>query len=273
MLPLDGRKQLPPFTLPVTAEAATDLTLELRVSSKTGNHTPDVTLATKTFSLKPGEQELAVDFGDHEALPAIGWAFLIIKQADGVRIGSSHQRVSGLMNLRLHNIQAPDEDIGVESFEIWPGERRPKGRNLAIRFTEPVYSFAVDALRNGWSRPAGAPNAWVADPEDARPTLTAAWDEPVTIQSVHIDVDTDFDHPMESVLWGHPESVMPFCVRHWRLKDGDGTLLAEGRDNHQSMIRITLDKPVTTDRLVLEVDHPSDPVPAAIFAWRAYAEG
>ena len=36
--------------------------------------------------------------------------------------------------------------------------------------------------------------------------------------------DTDFDHPMESVLMGHPERDMPFCIKRYRIT-ADGRAL------------------------------------------------
>ena len=75
---------------------------------------------------------------------------------------------------------------------------------------------------------------------------------------------------MESVLWGHPERTMPFCVRHYRVFDGRGTLLAEVSDNHQTVNVIRLPEAVRTDRLRIEVEHPSGSVPAAVFRVRCY---
>jgi hypothetical protein len=75
---------------------------------------------------------------------------------------------------------------------------------------------------------------------------------------------------MESVLMHHPETVMPFCVRNYRIKDGAGNLIAEKRDNYLTQNTISLSKPVITDKLIVEVEHPSAEVPAAIFAVRCY---
>ncbi len=51
---------------------------------------------------------------------------------------------------------------------------------------------------------------------------------------------------MESVLMHHPETVMPFCVRNYRIKDGAGNLIAEKRDNYLTHNTISLSKPVIT---------------------------
>lgn len=75
---------------------------------------------------------------------------------------------------------------------------------------------------------------------------------------------------MESVLMTHPETVMPFCVRSYRVKDDAGNVIAEKKGNYQSFQRIVLDTPVHTRKLHIEADHPSADVPAAICAVRCY---
>ena len=38
---------------------------------------------------------------------------------------------------------------------------------------------------------------------------------------------------------GHPESAMPFCVKHYRVLDGEQRLVAERKDNHQTQNTLT----------------------------------
>ena len=83
--------------------------------------------------------------------------------------------------------------------------------------------------------------------------------------------DTDYDHPMESVLMGHPETVMPFCLRDYIIKDGRGKVIYEKKDNYQTRNSIIFQEPVSTKQLVIETVHPSAEVPAAIFSVRCYA--
>jgi len=115
-----------------------------------------------------------------------------------------------------------------------------------------------------------APNAWVADRKDQNPTLEISWKDAKTISSIDILFDTDYDHPMESVLMGHPEDIMPFCVSNYSIKDAQGKLLYQKKGNYQTLNSIRFDQPVSTSSLVIEVEHPSDDVPAAIFSVRCY---
>ena len=43
------------------------------------------------------------------------------------------------------------------------------------------------------------------------------------------------NHAMETTQRGHPEDVMPFVIKHYRLTNGNGKTLAEIRDNHQTI--------------------------------------
>lgn len=50
------------------------------------------------------------------------------------------------------------------------------------------------------------------------------------IREVILFLDGDFDHPMETVLWGHPERVPPYMVKRYRILDDEGNVVAKGRE-------------------------------------------
>jgi hypothetical protein len=150
--------------------------------------------------------------------------------------------------------QNPPTGIGVESFDFWLPQRRPAGgHNLAIEITPPLRAFSPENVTNGFHRPYIGTNAWVADPEDKKPHLTLTWDQPVELRTIILRFDTDFDHAMESVLMGHGERAMPFCVRHYRICDDLGRLLHTATDNHQTVNEIVLSKPARTRQLLIEI--------------------
>jgi hypothetical protein len=128
----------------------------------------------------------------------------------------------------------------------------------------------------------------VADFAHSEPILRLAWDAPQTIARLELSFDTDFDHPMESVLMGHPERVMPFCVRDVRVAEGEMAmptegqgegsppetcpLLAEVSQNHQSRRTLRFSKAIVTDRLEIRLLAPDPNIPAALFEVRCYAK-
>jgi hypothetical protein len=137
-------------------------------------------------------------------------------------------------------------------------------------------------LTNGVARPTSQPNAWVADFADEQPALRLEWDAPQTIARLELTFDTDFDHPMESVLMGHPERVMPFCVKEVRVSLAGGRGASREEDsaqplatlceNHQTRRSIRFKDPVVTDHLEIRLVAPQPDIPAALFEVRCYAE-
>jgi hypothetical protein len=278
MLPVTPDSEIG-ITVFASAASKTHLHVELRQSSRIDNHTPDVTLEKQTLQLSPGDdQELSIVFA--HAFTTARYVFVCFFGDANVSLRCSEQRVTGVLSL-CHQVnlavaksavQKPSEDIGVDSFEFWHPKRRPEGQNIAFRLARPLKVFGPRNVVNGVSRPTNQPNAWVADFADPKPALTLSWAEPQTVSRIELMFDTDYDHPMESVLWGHPENRMPFCVRNYRILDAAGTVLANIMDNYQTHRVHVLATPVTTTRLRVEIDHPGKNVPAALFEVRCYKD-
>lgn len=266
------------FTVWAEVAADAELRVELRQSSRVDNHTPDVTLERQVRRLSPGAgQAVRVTFA--HAFQEARYAFVCFFGGAQIQLRTSEQRLTGVLSL-CHTVnlavaksavQTPPEDIGVDSFEFWQPKRRPAGQNLAFRLGTPLTPFGAGNVVNGTARPTNQPNAWVADFADPRPALTLRWESAQRLARVELMFDTDFDHPMETVLWGHPESRMPFCVPSYRLRDETGRVVAECREHHQTRAVIVFTEPVTTHLLTVELDHPSAHIPAALFEVRCYA--
>jgi hypothetical protein len=295
MLPLQPGP-MPAVEFRVDVAKATTLQAELRVSSKPENHTPDVILAVQSIQLTPGNNvKLPLAFKATMEVPR--YAFVCLLENPEVAVHLSDQRVTGVLAVTQKFNRAvaksPRQEApagsGIDSFEFWIPQRRPAGKNLAMKIEPPLEAFAASNLTNGFDRPTGQPNAWVADFAHEQPVLRLAWDRPQTISRIELAFDTDFDHPMESVLMGHPERVMPFCVRELVvahgaripvLAGGHGGNGQNGHDterlvgqvahNHHSRRVINLSEPLTTDCLEIRLVAPADHIPAALFGVRCY---
>jgi hypothetical protein len=283
------------FTLDVTAP--TTLRAELRISDKPDNHTPDVVLKVLEIHLVPGSaQEITLDF--ETLINDKRYAFVCLLKNEQIAAHLSDQRLTGVIALcqagnkavAKSNTQSPPPGIGIDTFEFWTPKRRPAGKNLALTLDPPLRGFNVDNLTNGISRPTRSSNAWVADFSHEQPLIRLTWPTPLEISVIEIDFDTDFDHPMESVLMGHPERDMPFCVSDLKIAaaiaaDTERTgntamatieqistkVVAEIVGNHQTRRIITFESPITTDCLEIQLLAPSIHVPAALFAVRCFA--
>ncbi|MCY4540050.1 MAG: FAD-dependent oxidoreductase [Chloroflexi bacterium] len=268
MIPMQ-RGRVSRMSITVDVEAPTKLEAQLRVSSKPDNHSPDIILKTCAFDLDAGDNQ-RIDLDFDQLLDRNCYVFVHVLENPLVHLRLSEQRITGLLALSHRRTQQPWQDIGVESFEFWSPLRRPAGQNIAMTFSPPVNGFDPQNICNGLARPTAGANAWVADPKDPAPALDIDWRLPQSVSEIVLMFDTDWDHPMETSLWGHPEDVAPFAVKDYRLTDGNGRVFAEVADNHQTINRICFDELVETDRLRLEVLASQGDVPAAVFSVLCY---
>ncbi|MDI1335970.1 MAG: FAD-dependent oxidoreductase [Lacunisphaera sp.] len=287
MLPVQAGP-MPKVTCLVDVTEPTELELELRISSKPDNHTPDTTLKTQRFPLHPGKrQSVVMEFG--AVIDEPRYVFVCLMANPHVAVHLSDQRLTGVLAVSQKfnravaksSRQDPPPGSGIESFEFWIPERRPGGKNFACRIEPHLDLFTVANLTNGFARPTRQPNAWVAAFADKQPCLKLTWPTVRKISRVEFRFDTDFDHPMESVLMGHPERVMPFCVpevvvsnpRAGPSATGNHSagILARLTDNHHSRRVLEFAEPVTTDCLEIHFTAPGGEIPAALFAVHCYA--
>lgn len=270
MLPVK-KGDMPSLTVKMKGTEATTLTVELRISSKAFNHTPDITLETKTISLNIGEQNINIDF--EASIPYSCYAFVCFMANEKIELMFSPKRITGVLSV-FNKImpavsnwgkQIPPADIGVNEFEFWCPERRPDGHNVAMTISPALDVFSLDNLYTMVNRPVEKPNAWVADFSDRKPEITVQWKEIKTINEITLFLDSDFDHPMETVQWGHYDDKMPFCVDSIAVYDEDSKLIAEVNGNYQTIVKIALKQTVKTSKLTLKLSNSSEEVPVSLF--------
>lgn len=221
-------------------------------------------------------QAITIDF--KTAVDRDRYLVVCFQSNPDVSVALSDERITGILAVSHQGhravskaaMQIPPEGAGIDSLSFWLPSRRPGGKNFALGIAPPLEGFNATNLIKGPDRPEDSPNAWVADPTDAAPWVELSWERPQFIRRVRVSFDTDFDHPMESVLMQHPERTMPFCITDARLLDDTGRILAKMNDNYQSHWDVRLVHPVTTRKLRLEVNHPASGCPAAVFRIRAF---
>lgn len=270
MLPVK-RGNMPSIRVKVKATEATILTVELRISTKAFNHTPDITMETREIKLVLGEQ--SIDFDFEASIPHSCYAFICFMSNEKVELMFSSQRITGILSV-FNKImpavsnwgkQIPPADIGVDEFEFWCPERRPKGQNIAMLISPALDTFGLDNLYTMANRPVEKPNAWVADLSDNKPEITVKWKDVQTINEITLFLDSDFDHPMETVQWGHYDDKMPFCVDSIAVYDENSKLISMVNDNYRTIVKIVLKQPVVTSKLILKLSNSSENVPVSIF--------
>ncbi|MCW1925299.1 FAD-dependent oxidoreductase [Luteolibacter arcticus] len=263
----------PTITLEVSAEQAGALRIELRRSAKPGNFTPDEEIEALEAPFSAGQSLVTAVFA--QPVEREGYHFIKLCEDSAVRVRVSDDRVTGVLAVTnafnkavaSSNVQSPPPGIGIDTFEFWLPKRRPEGRNLAMSFEPPLDVFSPANVVAGHSRPVEMPNAWVADPADPQPELHLEWNEAVQLDHVIVELDPDWDHPMESVLMTHPEEVVPFMAKDFDLLDGQGKVLHAARDHHGA--RFEWRGSVATKGLTLRI-LATHGAPAAVFRVRCF---
>ena len=270
LLPLNANKNYS-FEVQVYAFQETEITVELRISSKRGNYTPDVIIEQLVKILHPGEQNVVLEF--EETLPIDQYAFITFLPNEKVKIAQSQNRYSGILSVyngknkavSNNGKQIPPEGIGIDTFEFWIPYRRPEGKNLAMKIHPSITCFGASNMVTGFVRPGLRPNAWVADVQESNPEIYIEWDEPMVLNEIKLFVDTDYDHPLESVLMGHPEEVIPFCLQNITVFNENEEILFHIKNNHQTIISLKNEKDVVCRMLKIRTKREYENIPVSIF--------
>ncbi|HSF55043.1 MAG TPA: FAD-dependent oxidoreductase, partial [Algoriphagus sp.] len=268
---------LPAVKIQVKSTVKSKLALELRLSEKPENYTPEIILERIELNIEPGEYFLSFSFNTE--IPSTQYAFVTFSANPKVMLRCSNTRITGLLtvfnkfnkSVATSSRQDPPTGIGIDSFEFWVPERRPKGHNLAFELDRTLRPFSKENIKTGVFRPTTQPNAWVASLEDPNPSLTIEWTQVKEISSIQFSFDTDFDHPMESTLMGHPESEIPFCAKSFLIKDASGKVVYFQKENHQTIQKIRFPEPLSTNKLTIEFGKRVENVPLSVFGISCYS--
>ena len=268
LLPFSKGK-IPKFTFVAQAEIPTTLTVSFYVSQRFGNYAPDLIMSTKDFQISAGNSLLEVDF--NLTLKEAQYGFIVLKKNESISVAQSDIRLTGVLSLFYGWTQAQDNQLGKEEVPFYTPERRPGGKNLAMKITPSLKSFDIEQLRTGIFRPgSGTVNAWLAPLDDAAPSVKCEWKQPQTIRKIILWYDSDFDNSMESIQRGHPENVMPFCVQQYKVLNDRGQVIYETSENHHSRNEICLEQPVQTTSLTIQLYRTHKNVPVSLFGIQAF---
>lgn len=275
MLPVDNQ-QMPFITIQAKSTILTSLDIELRVSSKPFNHTPDVTLEKLCIDIEPGIEIYNLNFSSFIADKC--YAFVCFMINTDVSICVSQQRITGLLtvfnsiNPAVSNYgkQTPPENIGVDSFEFWCPKRRPSGKNIAMKIAPSLKAYSPNFLRNGIQRPVSSTNCWVSSLDEINPSIRINWDQKILINKIELFFDADYDHPLETVLLNNPETTMVFCVRNIKIYNDANELISEVKENYLSRRVIELSNTIQTNLLKIVFERVNENTPVSLFEVRCY---
>jgi hypothetical protein len=275
MLPV-GCHPMPIIRFWARSQTSQTITVQLRISSKPFNHTPDVILSSQELTIAAGSSLYSVAF-DH-SFTEERYVFVCFMSNPAVELALSEKRITGLVavfnaiNPAVSNYgkQEPTDDIGVDAFEFWCPQRRPAGKNIAMQIEPALKAFSPEHLRNGLQRPVSSTNAWVADYDKTDAVIKIVWAEVQTINKLELFFDVDYDHPLESVLLHNPETKMAFCADEVKVYNCNNELVAAISGNYLARRIIQFGSPVTVTELKIKVANTNQASPASLFEVRCY---
>ena len=114
-------------------------------------------------------------------------------------------------------------------------------------------------------RPYLCSNAWIADWNDDTPELKVTFSQTEELHQLRLFFDTDYDHPMETIQWGHPESEIPFCVPGYEVYNDEGVQIASISGNYQTINTIQLRPAIKTCSLRFVFKRRYEHIPVSVF--------
>ncbi len=266
------------FKVILNVRKDTSIDIALKTSSNQKHFTPDKEWETKTYDLKKGIQEVVFSFDTNTPNDCYGYVCFMKNEA--MKIMLSNEFYSGITsvlqkeNRHVSNYgkQEPPKGIGVDAFDFWIPEKRPPGKNIAMKIDPPIQNFDPENVSNTNLRPTadGHSNAWIASLDDEQPELKIRWGKEQKISLLKLYFDCDYDNDLPSVFVTHPHSEIPFVVKEYRIYDGSGKLLYEKRDNYQAINTITFDEPIFTKKLVFVFNRKLANVPVSVYKISVY---
>jgi hypothetical protein len=277
LLPLEAGES---YTFSFEIEATDDTILEMALKVPSAHHhfTPDTTIQVETYPLSIGRHNIL--FTTKKLLEYRQYVFICLMKNEHIQVRISDERCTALLSVfnRINKAvsnygkQTPPNGIGIDSFEFWTPERRPEGRNLSFTVSPALKIFEPSNLVNGHVRPfpPGETNAWIANQSEDIATVQMQWDKSMSIRSIKLFFDPDYDHALESTLMEHPESIMPFIINDYQIEDGNGNILKKVIGNYQAINTITFDQSIKTNKLVFKFFRSQDLIPVSIFNISVY---
>jgi hypothetical protein len=253
--------KIPKIKVMIRAESTLDAIFQLRRSGRYGNYSPDTVLEEITLNIRRGfSGGVSVDF--QSILEKPEYLTVVILPAPGLSVFESHSSFPGI--LRLHHganmqvatsaVQIPPPDSGIESFEFWIPDRRHAAFLWAASFTPALTPYHKRFLMNTYERPFIESNCWAVKPGHNQPAeILIKWKNIQKINRLIISMDSDFDHPMESVQLTHKDRVSPFLPRLLRVKDDMDSTVASVEKIHNSRVDIRFEHSLTTSSLTIQI--------------------
>ncbi|QJD87928.1 FAD-dependent oxidoreductase [Cohnella herbarum] len=161
----------------------------------------------------------------------------------------------------------------VSAYEIGEGKMRKFGQGvmMSLKVEPPQACYEASNVLSGVSRPYRYTNLWRSDPAQQLPQwLELTWEQPIELGVIELTFPGQLlrGYMLYPAFYKDPQCPKDVAIE--ASVDGRWIVLAKLLGNYQRRRVVTLDTPVTTDRLRVVIQATNGDLSAAIYEIRCY---
>lgn len=240
----------------IDCKETTILEIELWETGKPQNYIPAELIKRVKVNVYPGmKQWVSIPF-DWKPIEAQN-AFIIVKENPAVSLYLGYEPFIGILSYVydvINEMKQPDlHKYERESPVLYWTNQKINRRNFIFRFSNPTLAYDSNKLLNGYVRPYGGPNMWVASVTNNEEILEYSWSEKQIIQQFQITFNDDVHEDLINLPHHYTNfQVIPEIVKSFRIDawiNGDWEEIIMEHTNRKRHFRYNLPSDIETEKI------------------------
>ncbi len=260
-------KELNSIDILAKVKENTTLKYNIYIPRKAENYGPDELIATKEITLNKSADftwfKLDTDIKVENRYVLIE---LLENNSVELAIGGREQPTTVMFTSTI-NTEPNHLDYKTLSMSEKVWSRSP----LSVCYkTTPVQDvYTAQNIVNGYNRPYGKPNMWLADQNDENSHIILNWDEEVELNYLQMTFSADLTRRIEYENFNHTLDYIAQDYNISYLKNGEYVDLLSVVDNHQKQVKHSFDK-ISTNKIRVDFKRSINSQ-VGVFEVRAYS--
>ncbi|CAI6077754.1 FAD-dependent oxidoreductase [Cohnella sp. JJ-181] len=262
----------------VSADAETELTVELWDTGRAENYVPVGLIGSTVAAVPQGElQWAAFDLPWTPSLPQN--AFVVVRRNAAIRLHQAAEPFTGVLAFEHgaapHAVAALEDHDETQPVVAWSMKKLVR-RPFCFRVFGETAAYSPAQAVGGFKRPYGGPNLWASEPLDGGEAwLALEWERAVSVREIRLTWNDDVNEDLIN-LHHHrtPFEAIPELVEAYRVEvrtGGEWKVVAEVTGNRRRANRVELTSPLTADGVRVVVERTNGAACAELVEIRVYA--
>lgn len=262
----------------VSADANTELTVELWETGRAENYVPAGLIGSAVAVVTQGELQW-VAFDLPWAPARAQNAFVVVRHNAAVRLHQAAEPHTGVLAFEhgatpnaVASLEDHDETQPVVAWSMKKLVRRP----FCLRVLGETAAYAPAQTVGGYKRPFGGPNLWASEPLGGDEAwLALEWEQAVSVREIRLTWNDDVNEDLIN-LHHHRTAfeIIPELVEAYRIEariGGEWTVVATETGNRRRANRLLLSPALTADAVRVVVERTNGAACAELVEIRVYA--